>query len=398
MTLAVGDLVEIELDRPAHGGFCVGRADGQVVFARHGIPGERVRVEITEIGSGNRFVRGDVLEVLQASPDRVQPRCPHAGPGKCGGFDWQHVTLERQRAMKADIIREQLLRIGHLDVQDPLLAQITVDACGVDTDGFGYRTRMDFVADTRGRLGLRAARSHDVIALKECPLAVAPINDNEAWHQPWRAGATIRMAASADGVTVAPEGADAPTVHERIGDISFEVAADGFWQVHRNAAKAFTELAHSMLQPRPGEFLLDLYGGVGLFARALASDLGAGGRLIVVESDRRAGRLARRNLRQFANADVIVERVDRWLRERMLSRVDLVIVDPPRAGAGKQVMAEVLRLRPRALLYVSCDPASLARDIAFARDLGYRPGRLQAIDAFPQTSHIESFALLIPAT
>ncbi|MHB0927453.1 MAG: class I SAM-dependent RNA methyltransferase [Candidatus Nanopelagicales bacterium] len=398
MTLVVGDVVELELERPAHGGYCVGRVGGQVVFARHGVPGERARVEITEIGSGNRFARGDVREVLLPSPDRIRPACPHAGPGKCGGCDWQHVTLVRQRAMKAEIIREQMLRIGHLDPQDPLLADVVVQACGDDRDGFGYRTRMDFVADARGRLGLRAARSHDIIALQQCPLAVTAINESEAWHQPWRAGATIRLAASRDGVTVAPDAADAPTVHEQVGDLTYEVAADGFWQVHRNAAKAFTELAHAMLQPRPGEFLLDLYGGVGLFACALAEHLGAGGRLMVVESDRRAGRLARRNLRRFANAEVIVERVDRWLRERMLSRVDLVIVDPPRAGAGKEVMAEVLRLRPRALLYVSCDPASLARDIAFARDLGYLPSRLQAIDAFPQTSHIESFALLIPSS
>ncbi len=398
MTLAVGEVVELDLERPAHGGFCVGRVDGQVVFARHGIPGERVRVEVSEIGSGNRFVRGDVVEVIAASSDRIEPRCPHAGPGLCGGCDWQHVAWPRQRSMKAEIIREQLVRVGHLDPANPLLSALTVEPCGDDETGLGYRTRMDFVADPRGRLGLRAARSHDVIALHGCPLAVDGINQAEAWHQPWRAGATLRMASTAEGVHASPEEAAPPTVRERIRDASFEVSADGFWQVHRNAADAFTALAMDMLEPRAGEFLLDLYGGVGLFARMLAPTLGAGGRVLVVEADKRAGKLARRNLRGFASCDVVVERVDRWLRERMLSKVDLVLLDPPRAGAGRQVMNDVLRLRPRAVLYVACDPASLARDIAFARDLGYEPDRLRAIDAFPQTQHIETFARLIPVS
>lgn len=397
MTADVGDVLEIELERPAHGGFCVGRAEGQVVFVRHGMPGERVRVQVTEIGSGNRFLRADAIDVLRASSDRVAPVCPQAGPGLCGGCDWQHVTLERQRAMKAEIIREQLVRVGRMDADDPLLAALVVDPCGDDPSGFGYRTRMDFVADGRGRLGLRSVRSHDVIALQGCPLAVPAINECEAWHQPWRAGATIRVAAAADGVHVTPDEADAPTVRERVGEAGFEVSADGFWQVHRNAATAFSERAGSLLEPRPGEFLLDLYGGVGLFARMLAPSLGAGGRVIVVEADRRAAKLARRNLRGFESADVVVERVDRWLRERMLSKVDLIVLDPPRAGAGKQVMADLLRLRPRAVLYVACDPASLARDIGFARELGYVPDRLHAIDAFPQTQHIETFARLIPA-
>ncbi len=394
----VGDVVEITLERPAHGGFCVGRADGQVVFARHGVPGEQVRVEVTEIGAGNRFVRGDVTAVIAASPDRITPACPHAGPGLCGGCDWQHVTPSRQRAMKAEIIREQMVRVGRMDGADPLLTALEVVPCGEDSTGLGYRTRMDFVADARGRLGLRAVRSHEVIALQGCPLAVDEINQAEAWHQPWRSGATLRIASTADGVHVSPEEADAPTVRERVGEAQFEVAADGFWQVHRHAAAAFTALAAELLQPRPGEFLLDLYGGVGLFARMMAPALGAGGRALVVESDKRAGRLARRNLRAFDACDVVVERVDRWLRERMLSKVDLVVLDPPRAGAGKQVMTDVLRLRPRAVLYVACDPASLARDIAFARELGYVPDRLRAIDAFPQTQHIETFARLIPVS
>lgn len=398
MTLAVGDVVPLHLERPAHGGSCVGRYEGQVVFARHGIPGEEVRVEVTAIGSGGRYVRADVIEVLAPSADRITPRCPHARPGGCGGCDWQHVALPRQRDMKVQVIREQLVRVGGMDPANALLTDLVVEPCGDDADGFAYRTRMDFVADARGRLGLRSARSHDVIALPACPLAVTAINEAEAWRRPWAAGAVVRFTEAGDGVHVTPEGVEAATVPQVVDGIAFEVAADGFWQVHRHAAAHFVQAARGLLAPKAGEFLLDLYGGVGLFARMLADDLGAGGRVVCVESDRRAGRLAKRNLRAVSSSAVVVERVDRWLAERSLQRVDIVVLDPPRAGAGERVIVELARLAPRAILYVACDPASLARDIAYARDAGYHPTAIRAIDAFPQTAHVETLVLLQPTS
>lgn len=396
MSAGVGDILELTLDRPAHGGFSVGRAAGQVVFARHGIPGERVRVEVTEVGSGARFVRADVLEVLEASPDRREPACEHARPGACGGCDWQHVTLERQRLLKADVVREQMVRVARLAPDHPLLQQLVVEPCGDDDTGLHYRTRMDFVADARGRLGLRATRSHEVIAMAGCPLAVEQINADEAIQTPWQVGGTVRITAATDGVAVIPEGAPSVTVRERVVDAGFDVAADGFWQVHRNAPAVFTTIARELLEPHAGDFLLDLYGGVGLFARMLAPALGAGGRLQVVEGDQRSARMARRNLRAFPHAQVDAERVDRWLRSRAVTKVDLVVLDPPRAGAGKEVVPAVLRLRPRRVLYVACDPASLARDVAIAADHGYELTALRCVDAFPQTHHVETFARFEP--
>lgn len=396
MSLQLADVIDIRLDRPAHGGFSVGRHEGQVVFVRLGIPGELVRAEVTEIGAGGKFVRAEVQQVLEPSPDRVAPRCPHAMPGGCGGCDWQHVDLARQRAMKAEIIREQLVRVGKFDADDPLLTALTVEPCGDDVDGFGYRTRMDFVADARGRLGLRAARSHNVIALNGCPLAVADINDDEAFHQPWGAGVTVRVAKAASGTVVVPEGAAQITVTERVDGTSFDVAADGFWQVHRNAPATFTARAAAMLEPRAGEFLLDLYGGVGLFAKVLAPTLGAGGRVVVVEGDRAATKFAKRNLRDLPHTEIVNDRVDHWLQGSRITKVDLVVLDPPRTGAGKTVIPQICRLRPRRILYVACDPASLARDVAIAREYGYQLTRLEAVDAFPHTAHVETFALLEP--
>lgn len=396
MALREDDIVDVRLDRPAHGGFSVGRVDGQVVFVRLGIPGELVRAQVTSMGAGNRFAYAEVIEVLEASPDRVQPRCPHAVPSGCGGCDWQQLALPKQRVLKADVIREQLVRVGKCDPTDPLLTALVVKSCGDDPDGFAYRTRMDFVADARGRLGLRAARSHTVIPLQACPLAVDSINTSEAFHQPWAAGSTVRVTQAKSGIAVLPEGATDMTVREQASGHAFDVAASGFWQVHRNAPQVFVDLAAELLEPRAGEFLIDLYGGVGLFARTLAPTLGAGGRVILVEADRTAAKLARRNLRDIPHVEVVPERVDQWLRATRVTRADLVVLDPPRSGAGKAVLTSVLRLRPRRVLYVACDPASLARDIEIARACDYRLTDLRAVDAFPHTAHVETFALLEP--
>ena len=396
MSLAIGDVVDVHLDRPAHGGYSVGRIDGQVVFVRLGVPGELVRAEITEIGSGGRFVRAEVQQVLTSSPDRVTPRCVHAVPGGCGGCDWQHVAIDRQRDMKADIIREQLVRVGKCDATDPLLTSLVVRPCGDDVDGYGYRTRMDFVIDARGRIGLRSARSHQVIALQGCPIALPAVNESDAFHQPWAPDASVRVVRTSTGTVIVPEGQTAPVITETVGGTPFEVSAGGFWQVHRSAPSVFTETARRLLDPQLGEFLLDLYGGVGLFAKTLGPALGAGGRMVVVESDRTAGRLAKRNLREFPHCEVAVDRVDAWIAGTRISKADLIVLDPPRSGAGKHVLAGILRMRPRKVLYVACDPSSLARDIALARDLHYVPTALEAVDAFPHTAHVETFALLEP--
>lgn len=396
MALQISDIVEVQLDRPAHGGYSVGRVDGQVVFVRLGIPGERVRATVTEIGSGGRFVRAEVESVLEASTDRVEPLCRHAVPGGCGGCDWQHVMIARQRTIKAEIVREQLVRVGKCHPDDELLSELVVEPCGDDATGFGYRTRMDFIADPRGRLGLRSARSHDVLALQGCPIATSQINDSEALRKPWAAGSTVRVVDAQSGIAIAPESADPITVTQRVDNIDFEVLATGFWQVHRAAPSTFVGIAHAMLEPTPGEFLIDLYGGVGLFARMLAPVLGAGGRTVLVEGDRAAARLAKRNLRSLDHVEVHADRVDAWLKSTRITKADLVILDPPRSGAGQAVIERVLRLRPRRVLYVACDPASLARDVAFARSCDYRLTGLRAIDAFPHTAHIETFALFQP--
>ena len=406
--LTVGDEVVVTAGPIAHGGHVVARHEGRVLFVRHALPGESVRVRVTEGGDGDRFLRADAIEVLDASPDRVEPACAYAGPGLCGGCDFQHVTLPAQRALKAAVVREQMAHLARLEVEvhvEPMPGEVT---------GLGWRTRVEYAVDAAGRLGLRKHRSHDVVEIDRCLLA-AP--------DPGYSGV--------DRVAVPlPVGERAvPDVTERI-DIEyanresrhvltadFEVSARGFWQVHPAAASTFTEMVLSRLDPLPGERALDLYAGVGLFSLALADAVGPTGQVIAVESDAQATAQAKANLAAFRQALVLTQRVDdafgvpratgrgpqrrRGSRPRKVSRspqlptrADLVVLDPPRTGAGRGVCQAIAELRPRAVVYVACDPAALARDTAYLAQAGYRLQELRAFDAFPMTHHVECVALL----
>jgi len=345
----------VVVERVAHGGHCVARlpdADGpgRVVFVRHALPGERVLVAITEGTDGDRFWRADAVEVADPSPDRVQPPCPYAGPGLCGGCDLQHVSLERQRALKADVVREQLARLAGLDVD------VTVEAVPGDDHGLRWRTRQRFVGLPGGRRGMRKHRSHDVVEVDDCLIA------------------------------------GPPTDHVVRG-VAFEVEDDGFWQVHPGAAEVLVDTVLEDLSPRPGESALDLYAGVGLFARFLAEAVGDPARVTLVEGDRRACDHAEANV---LGAQVVRGAVRAVLAGLPVTPVDLVVLDPPREGARRAVVEAVAARAPRAIAYVACDPAALARDVAVFDEHGYALQRLRAFDLFPMTHHVECVALLTP--
>ena len=386
--------MEVEVGPVAHGGHCVARYEGQVVFVRHALPGERVRALITEGAEGARFLRADAVEVLVASPDRVEPRCPQARPGGCGGCDFQHVTLAAQRRLKAAVVVEQLHRLAKVDVE------VEVEAVPGDDDGLGWRTRTRLAVDAEGRAGLRRHRSHDVVALEACPIAHPLVNDSGVFDRTWPGVAELQVAVSvtsgervllADGI---PSGRGRLT--ERAAGRDWRVSGAGFWQVHPGAADVLVEAVRSALEPRAGEHLLDLYAGVGLFAGALAEDLGPKGRVDAVESDESALRDARRNLHDRATVRLSHGRVDGWLRTSGPLACDLVVLDPPRTGGGKVVVERLARLRPRAIAYVACDPAALARDVGTFMGLGYELTGLRAFDLFPMTHHVECVAVLRP--
>jgi tRNA/tmRNA/rRNA uracil-C5-methylase (TrmA/RlmC/RlmD family) len=421
--LGPGVEVEVECGPVAHGGHVVARHEGRVLFVRHALPGERVVARVTEGAPGDRFLRADAVSVLTAAPARVDPPCPYAGPGRCGGCDFQHVAVPAQRILKESVVREQFTRLAHLDLPEGF----EVEAVRGEADGLGWRTRVELAVGADRRPGLRVHRSHEVVPVDRSLIATDRVNDLlDGLPDPAPVGAlaydlvdpsvgeAVEVEVHERGETVAP----VPYVMERVtvGDWErdLEVSARGFWQVHPGAASAFVGAVLAMLAPRPGERCLDLYAGVGLFAAALGDAVGDEGSVVAVESDPVACRSAEANLADHPATVVVAARVDdafgvprRTRGPRRQNRsgrkprrhpllppsADLVVLDPPRTGAGGDVLAAVAALHPRAVAYVACDPAALARDTAHLRDLGYTLRAIRAFDSFPMTHHVECVAL-----
>ncbi len=364
----------VEVGPVAHGGHCVARLDGRVVFVRHALPGETVRLNVTDT-SHDSFWRADAVDVLEPSPDRVAPRCPVSGPGKCGGCDFQHVSLAGQRRLKTQVLAEQLDRLAGVAWDGEVEP---VETPGTE-DGLGWRTRMRYQVDEHGDAGLRKHRSHEIQPLpaQGCPIA-HPATPTVV-DQSWPPGVELTTVAHADpGDT---------EVTEHAAGRDWRRAVDGFWQVHPGAPDTLVRAVLDGLRPEPGERAFDLYCGVGLFTGALVD---AGVRTWGVEWDRQAITYARGNV---PGAKFTAGKVERVLRT-LPKRTDLVVLDPPRTGAGKDVVDAVVARRPRAIAYVACDPAALARDLARAARGGYRPTSIRAFDLFPMTHHLEAVAIL----
>jgi tRNA/tmRNA/rRNA uracil-C5-methylase (TrmA/RlmC/RlmD family) len=416
--------LRLEVESVAHGGFCIARHEGRVVFVRHALPGEVVLAEVTEDIPGKSFMRADAVEIVEPSPHRVEPPCRYAGPGKCGGCDFQHATLAHQREMKAAVVREQLERLAGLSVD------VTVEA--VDEDGLDWRTRVEYAVGDDGRAGLRKSRSRDVIAIDECLIAHPLVEEVGAHRRSYDDLLSVEVIASVGtedrAVVVTPKprvtdpsipSFDVPTavlasdghkslptvralqgrpgVREEAVERTWRVSGSGFWQVHPRAAETLSAAVLDALQPRLGEYAIDLYCGVGLFAGAIAPHLGPGGRITAIEADTGAAEDARFNLRDV-EGQVRVEtgRVEKVLLTSGIRACDLVVLDPPRSGAGRPVTEWICSLRPRAMVYVACDPSSLARDLRFADANGYKLTSLRAFDLFPMTQHVECVAVLEP--
>ncbi len=399
--------VELTLERMAHGGVAVGRLDGRVVFVSDAIPGETVRARISD-DRKKSFWRADTVEVLEPSEHRRPHVWSAAGienaPGRrAGGAEFGHIALGHQRELKRGILVEALQRMAGLEVD------VEVEALPGDDDrgGLGWRTRIRMHVDEEGRLGPMAARSHTVIPVTDAPLATDAVQAATPFEERFSGFDTVDV--------LVPNGAEArlvigeqkPTViHERVGDRSFALDDTGFWQVHREAPTTLTRAVQEavdaeLFDPRAGN--LDLYGGVGLLAAAVADRFGRATRITSVEADPRATDHASENLAEWLGAGAESGRVGRRLRalqERTAgdrSPLDgaTVVLDPPRSGAGVDVMATLGRLAPAQLVYVACDPVALARDVALAEAHGYRLARIRAFDLFPHTHHVEAVATLI---
>nr|WP_145777682.1 TRAM domain-containing protein [Micromonospora olivasterospora] len=396
--------VELTVDAVAPGGHCVARVDGQVVFVRHALPGERVVAEVTEVHRG--FVRADAVTVLDAAPQRVEPPCPYAKPGRCGGCDLQHVAPEAQLDWKAAVVREQLTRLAGLTEAE--VDRLGVRVAALPGGQLGWRSRVRYAVDAAGRAGLLKHRSHEVVPIDRCLIAHPAIQelpvlppsgarwpDADAVETVASTGGDVTVAALADGVPTPVSGPAA--VREVAAGREWTVPASGFWQVHPAAADTLVDAVLDLLDPRPGESAWDLYGGAGLFAAALAGRVGPDARITLVESAADGVAAARENLRDLPRVEVVAARVETALaRRRVTGPVDLVVLDPPRTGAGARVVRDLVVACPRAVAYVACDPAAFARDVRTFAGAGWRLAELRGFDLFPMTQHVELVGLLLP--
>jgi tRNA/tmRNA/rRNA uracil-C5-methylase (TrmA/RlmC/RlmD family) len=392
---AVGDTFEAVIEKVAHGGHFIVRQGGTVFFVRHGIPGEKCRIVITSTGSS--FNRADVVEVLEPSIDRVSAPCQYAHRSGCGGCDFQHISLTRQRQLKADVITEQFARIAKMDLQ------VQVEEVGAPLH---WRTRSIATTNNVGELGFYGARSHTVVPIKDCLITVDEMNMPELVGRKWKPDVRVEIATSNMGernIALAPKRGEgkarltegAHVLHEKVAGKILEVSQDSFWQSHVKAPEILTNAVLDYAQLQLGEHVLDLYGGVGLFTSAMVDVVGSDGSVVLIEGSKSATGDAARNFADKTQVKILTGDVAKLLPQ--INSAHVVVLDPPREGAGKTVLAQISRLTPRAVVYVACDPAALARDTAYFLELGYSLSKIKAFDLFPMTHHVECVALFMPA-
>ncbi|MDR4532467.1 class I SAM-dependent RNA methyltransferase [Glutamicibacter sp. PS] len=437
--MSTTELVELRLGPIAHGGHTVARHEGRVVFVRHGIPGELVRARPTDAGEQAKFWRADVAEVLEPSAERQPhfwaPADALLSEQPVGGAEFGHIALDFQRQLKARVAVEQLTRLGQID---PVRLEHLVAAQPApgDVSGLGWRTRMSYAVDASGALAMSAYRSNSLTAITRMPLAhpaieasgiyavkypgisrvevaVSSLDDRSVLvllieEQPGAAKAVARqlpaelnVAALTQQRGAAADGRGSLSVlqgrswlTEEVLGQEYRITGEGFWQVHRAAATVLSERVLELLDPQPGQAVADLYAGAGLFSAHLAAAVGPSGALYSVEGAPGTHADAKKNLRHFPQAQVIRGRVERVLHQVVEEReLDGVVLDPPRAGVDKKVAAELAASGARRLCYVSCDPASFARDTARLSARGYELANVEVHDLYPQTHHMELVGL-----
>ncbi|CAN5828513.1 23S rRNA (uracil(1939)-C(5))-methyltransferase RlmD [soil metagenome] len=369
----------VELSSMAHGGSAVGRDQGRVVFVDGGVPGDTVTLR--DVDDRGRFLKAGLGALVVPSPDRVEPPCPVFD--RCGGCNWQMLSLEGQRRWKANTVADQLAHLGAV-VDPPVSETLAVGP------GFGYRNRIDLRV-SEGQPALLERGSHRPVVIDDCPLVIEPISSVIRGLEPATEvdRVTIRASVVTGEMAVISRRSgrwEHATLHEEVAGRRFRITGRAFFQVNTTGAGALVRLVDDYLSPGPGDVLLDGYAGGGLFSVTVGSKAG---RIVAVENDGRA------------QADLAVNAPGAELVGRPceratagIGRVDFAVVDPPRAGLGGDGVATLVEARPRRISYVSCDPASLARDLRLLIAAGYQLAEVVPVDLFPNTHHIEAVASL----
>ena len=393
----VGRSFEVVIEKVAHGGIFVARHEGRVVFVSHVLPGERAKVRVFEDG-GKGFCRAEPIDILEPSGDRVPHIWAEGGVGGAGGAEFGHIKLARQRELKADVLEEALDRFAGLKLRVPVEAAPGDD----ENNGLGYRSRIQLHVDEHGFVGPYRERSHEVVRVKTLPLATEDIQELEFHHKNYQSVEKIEVMASSTGqvqwlIDKKLQGDE--RLIERAGGRTFRITGGGFWQVHRKAPDVLTSAVNDFIEKAGCLKLdannLDLYGGVGLFTGTIAAKFGESLRMTTVESFKQATADATLNLKDLPNVKAVCEPVERFMATHKDETGEAtVVLDPPRSGAGGKVVGQLLKLAPKHIVYVACDPIALARDLKTLLE-HYELAGIRSFDLFPHTHHLETIASLV---
>ena len=387
LTLTVG--------APANGGSCVARHDGRVVFVRYALPGERVRVRVT--ADRGSYWHAETIEVIEPSADRIASLCPIAGVDGAGCCDLAFVEPAAGRALKAEVVSNQLARLGNYQWNDAVAPVSTAGPTGWRT-----RIRLDVGAD--GRAGFHRYHSDELVVDLNCGQLPAAMIDGLT-DVAWPPGAHLHVVIDDDGQrhvarTVRHGRRNSTDVVEgsyqgvqRAGRRTWQVPVTAFWQAHRDAARMYSDLVGDWARPDPGMTAWDLYGGAGVFAAVLGDAVGESGQVVSVDSSRAATRSARATLADLPQVNVITDSVRRALTAQR-SGADVAVLDPPRGGAGREVIDLLAAAEVPRIVHIGCEAASFARDVGLYQRHGYAVDKISVFDSFPLTHHIECVALL----
>lgn len=403
MKPSVGDRLELEITKVVHGGYGLGRHEGFVVFVKGTLPGETVSVHVDEVKKTHGYAH--LIDVLEPSPYRrehVWPEADYRRPvsQRVGGADYGHIERSHQLQLKAEILRDALNRFGRVD--DTLSANVSVEALPGDDSGLGWRTRTTLHVAEDGTVGPYAEGTHSVVPVETLPLSTPKSESLGLHRQDFRGHSRIRITHPRQSPPRIIIDNQAPEpITEWVGEISFQLTDQSFWQVHTSAAETLYDIVTEMI----GNSTLaadaenwDLYGGVGLFGRALSDFLGPSARVVSVESDPDAARCAAANLTGYSHAQAVESSTEDFLKAQQSGNVKeqlgVVVLDPPRSGAKEDVVRRLCGRNPETVIYVACDPVALGRDLGIFRDRGYVPVEFKGLDLFPHIHHFETVVSL----
>jgi len=385
VSLDIGEILTLDIGNIANGGHFVARHDNQIIFVRHAISGETAKVKITAINS--KFAFGDAVEILQSSKDRVPPPCKYSHPDGCGGCDFQHINYDVQSDLKKEVLKDQFKRITKVDISPDI---VTTDP----PNGLHWRSRLNLAISENKKVGLRAHKSNTVIEIDECLIALNEINKSDIFTKNWDNEENLKISCSSTNEINVSQfeksilGPDKLT--ENVDKNTYTISPKSFWQSHINAPGLLLQQVMKEANIKQDEIVCDLYGGVGLFTLPISKLIGKNGQVHLIEMNDTCIEDANIMFKHIDNIYIHHGTVEQKLGS--VKNIDTIILDPPRNGVSKQVINQMIEKKPNTIIYVSCNPSTLARDSKVLLENKYILSNIVGLDLFPMTHHIESVA------